>query len=239
MALTSPYTVFILFVQSILCVIIFWKSNVLESNESVAIVGANGAGKSTFIKLLCGLYQPTTGHVFINGVDACSLSFAEIHKVVSAVFQDFPQYQFSVRENIALGREGKIDNEEVLSAIQQFSLQDVCVNGIDQQLGRLNKDGINISAGQWQRIALARGCVAGTSFLVLDEPTASLDSIIEDRLYSELKSITHMIAYLYAKRYIYSVMKLPVSTQCDFSNLLIYSLLDKGYKKSSFLPNGI
>lgn len=151
--------------------------------ERVALVGENGAGKSTIIKLLCRLYIPDSGMILINGVDIKKYSQASLRQVYSVVFQDFGSYQLTLRENIAFGSIDKINNDTALKLAQQQGLADSIGDNLDMNLGKLTDDGVDLSGGQWQRIAIARACVSDSTFVILDEPTASLDPIAESEMY--------------------------------------------------------
>lgn len=156
----------------------------IKSCEKTAVVGVNGAGKSTVIKLLCGLYKPDNGHIYIGGRDITSLSQDDIRQAVSVVFQDFVCYQLTLRENIAFGDLSAIDDDARLTeALRLASADEVLAKGLDVNLGQLTEDGIDFSKGQWQRIATARAFLSHADFIILDEPTASLDPIAESHMY--------------------------------------------------------
>lgn len=153
------------------------------TDEHLAIVGNNGAGKSTLIKLLVGLYRPTKGKILIDGKDIQLYREKEMMKIVSVVFQDFKEYELSVRENVSFGDIEKIhDDEKIRKAMEQGMIIDFG-NDLDQPLGKLEKEGKDLSGGQWQRLAIARACIADSELVILDEPTASLDPIAENELY--------------------------------------------------------
>jgi ATP-binding cassette subfamily B protein len=156
----------------------------IKSGEKAAIVGVNGAGKSTIIKLLCGLYKPDGGHIYIGSKDINTLSQEDVRQAISVVFQDYGCYQMTLRENVAFGDLSLINEDEKLSeALLKAGADEVLAKGLDIHLGQLYKDSVDISKGQWQRIAIARAFLSKSSFIVLDEPTASLDPIAESRMY--------------------------------------------------------
>ena len=162
----------------------------IKSGEKAAIVGVNGAGKSTIIKLLCGLYKPDSGHIYIGGKDITTLSQDDVRQAVSVVFQDFGCYQMTLRENIAFGDLTSInDDEKLRGALKRAGADEVLEKGLDAKLGRLYEDGFDISRGQWQRIAVARAFLSKSDFVILDEPTASLDPIAESRMYEAFLDI--------------------------------------------------
>lgn len=154
----------------------------INKNESISILGENGAGKSTFSKLLLGLYTPTSGDILYNGVSIFKLNRNKLYEKVSTVFQDFTKYKMTVYENMGFGRpdmlydksyiQKYIENHSYLEFIQNYP------NGVDTVLGR-EYGGVDISGGQWQKIAIARGDVKPSDLIVLDEPTASLDPLAE------------------------------------------------------------
>jgi ABC-type multidrug transport system fused ATPase/permease subunit len=159
----------------------------ISPKERIAIVGRNGAGKSTIIKLLCKLYKPDSGKITINGTDIKNISQKRLKQIFSVVFQDFSKYSFTLRENISLGNISKLDNDDlILNAISKGLLVDVLKNapkGINTNIGKLEDDGIDLSIGQWQRLAIARTYMSESSFVIMDEPTASLDPIAECEMY--------------------------------------------------------
>lgn len=166
----------------------------IKQGERAAFVGENGAGKSTIIKLLCGLYEPTKGSVTIGGVPAGELSGELKAGLLSVVFQDFQSYQMTLRENVAIGNLGVLDRDEKLKEALRLAdagelLSGQAGKGLDRNLGRLDEDGQELSRGQWQRVAMARAFVSDAEYVVLDEPTASLDPVAESRMYENFTGI--------------------------------------------------
>ncbi len=171
-------------------------SFVIEKGRSLALVGANGAGKTTTVKLLTCLYQPTSGRILFNGMDGARFSPRSIQAQMSTVFQDFGEYQMTVRENIALGRGG--DEVEDIGAIRHASQRagaegfiEELPKAFDQMLGRWFEGGQQLSGGQWQRLALARLYFRDGSVLVFDEPTAALDADAEFEVVDALRRQAH------------------------------------------------
>lgn len=164
----------------------------IESGQKVALVGENGEGKTTIIKLLCKLYQPDSGHIRINGRDLNDIPMSQIKQIFSVVFQDFANYSFSLRENVAMGDIDKINNDQEIERALNNGLAGGLLEqmdkGLDTNLGKLDNDGIDLSGGQWQRIAISRACLADSAFIILDEPTASLDPIAESEMYQTFSS---------------------------------------------------
>jgi len=165
----------------------------IENGKNYAFVGKNGAGKTTIIKLLTGLYPEYEGEILINNKELREYPAGTIKALFSIVYQDFAKYYISMRENIALGDiSGKDSNERALSVAQLVGLDGVIANlkkGIDTPLGRIKENGQDISGGQWQRIAIARSLISRSPIKILDEPTAALDPISESRLYSEFEKL--------------------------------------------------
>lgn len=162
-------------------------------NQHISLVGENGAGKSTIIKLLCKLYKPDSGKITINGIDINDLSVADLKRAYSVVFQDYAMYSLSLRENIAFGDINQIENDDVIiAALQQGLSSDVLKElrgNLDANLGKIEEDGVDLSRGQWQRIAISRACLSNSAFVILDEPTASLDPIAETEMYQAFSSL--------------------------------------------------
>ncbi len=162
----------------------------VREGERIAFVGENGAGKSTIIKLLCGLYEPTTGSVTVGGVPVRELTPRLRTQVLSVVFQDFQTYQMTLRENVAFGNLKALEEDEkLLQALRQAGAEELA--GLDCHLGRLEEEGRDLSRGEWQRVAMARAFVSDAKYVILDEPTASLDPVAESRMYENFSRIFH------------------------------------------------
>ena len=158
----------------------------IDLSCSTALVGENGSGKTTIIKLLCGLYRPTKGRIMIDDQDLNKLSspFALAESKGKVVFQDFYQYELTVRENIGFGNLGELDRDDKLNnALELVNLKDVKDLGLDRNLGKLEMDGVDLSKGQWQRLAVSRLFLTDTAYVILDEPTASMDPVSEYKMY--------------------------------------------------------
>lgn len=164
-------------------------SFVISSGKHYALIGKNGCGKSTIVKLLLKFYSPTEGKILINGIDIELISQENIYNLFSVVFQDFARYQLTVRENILLGSPTKkLDIESVIEQVNLKELNNL-PNGLDTFLGKIYENGIDLSGGQWQKIAIARSLVRKSQLRILDEPTASLDPLEESRLYQDYQSL--------------------------------------------------
>ena len=134
-------------------------------------------------------YSPTEGKILINGIDIELISQENVYNLFSVVFQDFARYQLTVRENILLGSPTKkLDIESVIEQVNLKELNNL-PNGLDTFLGKIYENGIDLSGGQWQKIAIARSLVRKSQLRILDEPTASLDPLEESRLYQDYQSL--------------------------------------------------
>lgn len=164
----------------------------LEAGERVAIVGENGAGKSTLVRLLTGLYTPSAGTVTLDGVDTVSADAEQLRSQIGAVFQDYVPWQMTARENVGMSDLGRIGDDDALKMATDragiLDLIDDLPDGFDSWLGRQFGER-DISGGQWQRIALARAFFRESRFLVMDEPTAALDPLAEQRLFERFSSL--------------------------------------------------
>lgn len=152
--------------------------------EKMAVVGRNGAGKTTFIKLLCRLYDPTEGYITLNGVDIRKYDYKEYMSIFGVVFQDYSLFAFSVGENVAT--ENAINPEKVWKCLEKAGVKDVVEQmpkGLDTPLYHYEEQGVEVSGGEAQKIAIARALYKDAPFVILDEPTAALDPISEYEIY--------------------------------------------------------
>lgn len=169
-------------------------SFIIYPGENIAIVGENGCGKSTIMKLLCGLYEPERGEIFLGGKEIHSISQKERIKFISIVFQDYFKYYLTLRENVAFGQIEEIDHDTaILNALQRGNALGIlgkCPGGnLDTNLGNIHTYGINLSGGEWQKIATSRGNLAESHFIIMDEPTAALDPTAENEMYTTFVGI--------------------------------------------------
>lgn len=160
----------------------------IEPGEHVALVGENGAGKSTIIKLLCRLYKPNSGKILIDGHDIEMLSREALRGVFSVVFQDFCRYSLTLRENVAFGDFSKLNDDNALECALDLGLAGDIAD-LDAPLGKLENSGVDLSGGQWQRVAIARACLSQSKFTILDEPTAALDPVVESEMYNSFSQV--------------------------------------------------
>jgi ATP-binding cassette subfamily B protein len=165
----------------------------IGGREVVALVGANGSGKTTLAKLLCGLYRPTAGRITWDGLDLSECDPQAVRRRVAAAFQDFVRYELSARHNIGLGRAEHMDDLDAIRRAAAGAGADDLLShlplGYDTRLSRAFDDGVDLSIGQWQRVALARAFFRDAPFLVLDEPTASLDPHAERELFEAMREV--------------------------------------------------
>lgn len=165
----------------------------IERGQVVALVGENGSGKTTLAKLLCGLYRPSAGRVLWDGKDVSAFDPSTLRASIAVLFQDFCQYFLTLRENIGVGRHELAEDLQEIRAAARRSGADGFVeeltDGYETLLGPEFEGGQNISVGQWQRIALARAFIRDASFVILDEPTASLDARAEHELYESMRGL--------------------------------------------------
>ncbi|GGJ32804.1 ABC transporter ATP-binding protein [Deinococcus roseus] len=166
----------------------------IEKGHALALVGENGAGKTTIVKLLTRLFEPTSGCILINGQDARTFSIRSLQQAMSIIFQDFGQYQMTVSENIALSDQGiALQPERIAGAAETAGAHfiETLPGQFETQLGRLFTGGRQLSGGQWQRLALARLYYRKASLLVFDEPTAALDANAEFEVVEALRKEAH------------------------------------------------
>jgi ATP-binding cassette subfamily B protein len=162
-------------------------SFVLHAGEKLALVGENGAGKTTLVKLLARLYEPTEGRILIDGVDIKDYSLEELRNNVGIIFQDYIRFQMKAKDNIAIGNIDMLDAQELIEEAAAKSLADSVVEILperyEQVLGKRFAKGVDLSGGQWQKIALARAYMRESQLLILDEPTAALDARAEHEVF--------------------------------------------------------
>ena len=165
----------------------------IRHGEKIAIVGENGSGKTTFINLLCAMYEPDAGKITIGGLDPQS-NLAKIRNSISAVFQNFGRYQDTIRRNITLSdNKRNMDDEELTALCRELDAEGILLekeNGLDEMVGSFSDESSNLSGGQWQKIAILRAAYRKKAkIMVLDEPTASLDPIAEANLYRNFSDL--------------------------------------------------
>lgn len=170
----------------------------IKKGEKICVVGKNGAGKSTAIKLLCGLYQPQKGRILIDGIDLKNISCEVYRKMLSVVFQDFKLFSFSISDNLAMGDE--FDKERAWKIFRELGMEKRIAdleNGMNTVLYHDYEDGIECSGGESQKIALARSHYQDTPMLILDEPTSALDAKTEMEILCDMDRISNGKTVLY------------------------------------------
>jgi ATP-binding cassette subfamily B protein len=167
----------------------------LSPGERVALIGENGQGKTTIVKLITRLYDPSEGQILLDGVDLRDYDLADLHSEIGVIFQDFMRYEMTARENIAIGRvEVPHTAEEIEYAAQKSLAAGVIrklAGGYDQMLGRRFDGGVDLSGGEWQKLALARAYLRDAQLLILDEPTAALDARSELEVFQRFAELTY------------------------------------------------
>ena len=166
----------------------------LPQGERLALVGENGAGKTTLVKLLARLYDPTEGRILLDGIDLREYDIESLRRNVGVIFQDFVRYDFILRENIAVGNIGGLGDAPRIEAAAQRSLANTVAERLtgryDQMLGRRFEGGVELSGGEWQKVALARAYMRDAQLLILDEPTAALDARAEYQVFLRFSELT-------------------------------------------------
>ena len=205
----------------------------VKPGEVVALVGTNGSGKTTLVKLLCRLYNPQSGSITIDGIDLRELSTKELRREISVIFQDYAQYQLSVRQNIWVGNIAQPpDDAAVVEAARQAGADEVInglANGYDTPLGKWFADGEELSIGEWQKVALARAFYRDAGILVLDEPTSALDPVAELTVFERIREmarnravilISHRFSTVYRADRIYILDKGSVAESGTHAELM-------------------
>ena len=166
----------------------------LHTNERLALIGENGQGKTTIVKLITRLYDPTEGQILLDGIDLRDYDLDDLHREIGVIFQDFMRYEMTAGDNIAIGRIEEINNPTLIKDAAQKSMADEIIarlpGGFDQMLGRRFEQGVDISGGEWQKVALARAYLRDAQLLILDEPTAALDARSEFEVFHRFTELT-------------------------------------------------
>jgi ATP-binding cassette, subfamily B, bacterial len=166
----------------------------LRPGERIALVGENGAGKTTLAKLLVRLYDPSEGRILLDGVDLRDYDVDSVRRNVGVIFQDFVRYDLVLRENIAVGNIERREDEPRIFGAAERSLADTVAGRLkgryDQMLGRRFDGGVELSGGEWQKVALARAYMRDAQLLILDEPTAALDARAEYQVFLRFSELT-------------------------------------------------
>ncbi|WP_092100817.1 ABC transporter ATP-binding protein [Pontibacter chinhatensis] len=159
----------------------------LRAGEKLALVGENGAGKTTLVKLLARLYEPTEGRILLDGIDLREYDLNDLRHQVGIIFQDYVRFQMTASDNIAIGQISNIGDKERIQGSAQKSLADLVIQRLpdkyDQVLGKRFNKGVELSGGEWQKVALARAYMRDAQLLILDEPTSALDARAEHEVF--------------------------------------------------------
>jgi ATP-binding cassette subfamily B protein len=166
----------------------------LEPGERIALIGQNGQGKTTIVKLMARLYDPTGGQVLLDGIDLREYNIEDLCKEIGVIFQDFMRYEMTARENIGVGRVELLDDLDRIQLAAEKSLADGVIARLaghyEQMLGRRFEGGVDLSGGEWQKLALARAYLRDAQVLILDEPTAALDARAEYEVFERFNELT-------------------------------------------------
>jgi len=162
--------------------------------ERIALIGENGEGKTTIVKLMTRLYDPTEGEILLDGVDLREYDLDDLYAEIGVIFQDFMRYEMTARENIAVGQIEQVNNSERLRTAARKSLAEQVIATLplhyEQMLGRRFEEGVDLSGGEWQKVALARAYLRDAQVLILDEPTAALDARSEFEVFQRFAELT-------------------------------------------------
>jgi len=166
----------------------------LRPGERVALIGENGQGKTTIVKLITRLYDPSDGQVLLDGVDLREYDLEDLYREIGVIFQDFMRYEMTARENIAVGKIEDLSKSAAVESAATKSLADEVIarlsGGYEQMLGRRFEGGVDLSGGEWQKLALARAYLRDSQLLILDEPTAALDARSEYQVFQRFAELT-------------------------------------------------
>lgn len=209
----------------------------LKPGQTFALVGVNGAGKSTLVKLLCGFYRPTAGHIYVNGKDLQDLDRTAYQALLAAVFQEVPLLSTTIAQNITAQMDEQQDRARLLDAVKEAGLWEklqTLPHGVDTYIGKdLDPDGIQLSGGQVQRLALARAIYKQAPLVLLDEPTAAMDALAEQETYLLYRKVL-------AKRSVLFISHRLASTQfCDHILFLEHGrIIEEGTHEALLARNG-
>jgi ATP-binding cassette subfamily B protein/ATP-binding cassette subfamily C protein len=216
---------------------------VIRKDETLSIVGLNGAGKTTFVKLLCCLYRPTHGTILLNGIDIQNIPFKQYARLIGVVFQDFKLFAYRVNENItAKENPGEDYNEKIHECLKKVGLADKVFglkNGLETFIGKeLYNGGIEFSGGESQKIAIAKVLYKDPPIIVLDEPTSALDPLIESEIYENFNNLTNNKCAVYishrmsSTRFTNKVAVFKDGTIVEYGNHKeLYQISDGEYRK--------
>lgn len=215
----------------------------IKKGETLSIVGVNGAGKTTFVKLLCRFYEPTEGEIYINGIPSKEIPLGEYYDFLSVVFQDFTLFQFKMFENIAMDTE--YDKDKLNNAIHRSGLDNrvnTLPKGVDTYLYKLfDPEGIELSGGEEQKVAIARAIYRNTPIVIFDEPTSALDPIAEYDIYrnfddlAENRTAIYISHRLSSTRFTDNIAVFSNGTIAEYGTHEALMKIDNGLYKDMFL----
>lgn len=222
----------------------------IPAGKVVALVGLNGSGKTTLIKLLCRLYDPSSGNIRLGGEDIKNYKIADYRKQISVVFQDFVKYNMTVSENIHFGNiDADMDHEFIMDSAKKSGAHDYIKefpDGYNTIMGRIFEDGREVSIGQWQKLAIARAFYSKSQFLIFDEATSALDAKSEQELFDDLRKhignrgilvISHRVSAIQHADYIYVMSNGKIAQEGVHEDLISeagdYAKLFKNKQKSN------
>ena len=166
----------------------------LQAGEVLALVGENGAGKTTLVKLLARLYDPDEGRILLDGRDLREYELEDLRANIGVIFQDFVRFHMTAAENIGVGQVDAMYDRDRIEAAARRAMADEVVStlpaGYDQVIGRRFKNGVDLSGGQWQKIAIARAYMRDAQVMILDEPTAALDARSEYEVFQRFRELS-------------------------------------------------
>jgi ATP-binding cassette subfamily B protein len=166
----------------------------LKAGEKLALVGENGAGKTTLVKLLARMYDPSEGAIYLDGTDIRTFRIEAYRKMIGVIFQDYVRFSFTAGENIAVGQIEESGRREQIVGSAEKSLADPVIRKLpgqyEQMLGKRFAEGVDLSGGEWQKIALARAYMRDAQLVILDEPTAALDARAEFEVFKRFAELT-------------------------------------------------
>ena len=210
----------------------------IKAGEKLSIIGENGAGKTTFVKLLTRLYDPTEGRILVNGMDIKSISYDEYMAIFSVVFQDFKLFAFNIKENIALAESDRAEDREIIDNLERSGLENrlkTLEKGLDTSIYKIfDEKGIELSGGEGQKLAIARALYKDAPIVVLDEPTAALDPRAEYEIYRRFDELVN------GKTAVYISHRLSSARFCD--KIAVFSngqIVEYGNHKDLIKKNGM
>ena len=214
----------------------------LREGETLSLVGINGAGKTTFVKLVCRLYEPTEGEILINGIPINNIPYEDYCELLGVVFQDFKIFAFTVAENVALST--VYDKNAVIRCMEESDIMkkvESLSDGTETYLSKeFNENGIEFSGGESQKLAIARTLYKNPPLIILDEPTSALDPIAEYEIYQKFSTLVkgrtaiYISHRLYSTRFTDTIAVFENGELCEYGNHKDLLQIDNGIYKNMF-----